>query len=93
VQRMLTHIYTGFTWEQLRSFQKPSYLRLLGMTEKGRQYLNQQKKNIALPLVSRAADLTATMGKLDIHASSMYLLGMGAADLKKEFTTPPRYFG
>lgn len=93
LQRMLTHIYTGFTWEQLRSIEKPGYLRLLGMTENGRTYLNLQKKNIALPLISRAADLTDPMGKFDIHASSMYLLGMGARDIKKEFTTPPRYFG
>lgn len=93
VQRMMAHIYTGFTWEELRSFENPAYLRLLGMTAKGKQYLNQQKKNIGLPLISRAADLTDPMGKLDIHASSMYLLGMGAMDVKKEFTTPPRYFG
>ncbi|MDN7244286.1 nucleotidyltransferase [Planococcus shenhongbingii] len=93
IQRMLTHIYTGFTWDQLRSFQTPSYLRLLGMSEKGKRYLNQQKKNMGLPLISRAANLTDPMGKLDIHASSMYLLGIGAKDLKKEFTSPPLYFG
>lgn len=93
VQRMMTHIYTGFTWEELRSFETPAYMRLLGMTAKGQQYLNQQKKNIGLPLISRAADLTDPMGKLDIHASAMYLLGMGVVDVKKEFTTPPRYFG
>jgi predicted nucleotidyltransferase len=93
VQRMMTHILTGFTWEQLRSFKAPSYLRLLGMTEAGRHYLNQQKKNIGLPLISRAADLADEMGKLDIHASTMYLLGLGLGDVKKEFTTPPLYFG
>lgn len=91
VQRMLTHIYTGFTWEQLRSFEKPSYLRLLGMTEAGRQYLNTQKKNIELPLISRAADLSDGMGGLDIHASYMYLSGMGIANLQKEYSTPPYY--
>lgn len=93
LQRMLTHIYTGFTWEQLRSFEEPTYLRLLGMSDTGRMYLNHQKKNFGLPLISRAADLTDPMGKLDIHASSMYLLGMGSEDVKKEYTTPPRYFG
>ena len=93
IQRMLTHIFTGFTWEQLRSFEQPSYLRLLGMTQKGRQYLHAQKKNISLPIISRAADLADGMGKLDIHASSLYLLGLGADNLKKEFTTPPIYFG
>jgi predicted nucleotidyltransferase len=93
VQRMLTHIFTGFTWQQLRSFEAPAYLRLLGMSAAGRTYLNQQKKNIGLPLISRAADLTDPMGKLDIHATNMYFLGLGATALKKEYTTPPVYFG
>lgn len=93
IQRMLTHIYTGFTWEQLKSFEQPSYLRLLGMTAAGRQYLHAQKKNIKLPVISRAADLADSMGKLDIHASSLYLMGLGALNLKREFTTPPIYFG
>lgn len=94
IQRMLTHIYTGFTWEMLKSFEQPSYLRLLGMTQNGRQYLNAQKKNISLPIISRAADLADnSMGKLDIHASSLYMLGLGSDNIKKEFTTPPIYFG
>ncbi|HSJ37202.1 MAG TPA: nucleotidyltransferase [Planococcus sp. (in: firmicutes)] len=92
IQRMLTHIFTGFTWEQLKSFEQPSYLRLLGMTQRGRQYLHAQKKNISLPVISRAADLADGMGKLDIHASSLYMMGLGAVNLKKEFTTPPIYF-
>ena len=29
IQRMLTHIFTGFTWQQLKSFEQPGYLRLL----------------------------------------------------------------
>ncbi|TWT28088.1 nucleotidyltransferase [Planomicrobium sp. CPCC 101110] len=93
VQRMLTHIYTGFTWEKLHSFESPGYLRLLGMSATGRSYLNQQKKNIGLPIISRAASLDDSMGKLDIHATSMYLLGLGQTALKKEYTTPPLYFG
>lgn len=93
IQRMLTHIYTGFTWQLLRSFEAPTYIRLLGMSEAGRSYLNTKKKNIKLSLVSRAADLNDPMGKLDIHATAMYLQGMGSSDLKKEFTTPPIYRG
>ncbi|MCM3610723.1 nucleotidyltransferase [Planococcus sp. MERTA32b] len=94
IQRMLTHIFTGYTWDMLKSFKQPSYLRLLGMTQNGRQYLNAQKKNISLPIISRAADLADnSMGKLDIHASSLYMLGLGNSNLKKEFTTPPIYFG
>ena len=93
IQRMLTHIYTGFTWQQLRGFKQPGYLRLLGMTKSGRSYLNQEKKNIQLPIISRTAELADPMGKQDVHASQLYMLGIGAPDLKKEFSTAPIYFG
>ncbi|ANU22811.1 nucleotidyltransferase [Planococcus donghaensis] len=93
IQRMLTHIYTGFTWQMLHSFQLPSYIRLLGMSKTGKSFLNHKKKNISLPLISRAADLNDLMGKLDIHATTMYLQGIESVQLKKEFTTPPIYRG
>lgn len=93
LQRMMTHTYTGFTWEQLRSFDAPSYLRLLGMTQNGRHYLGDRKKSLTLPLISRAADLKDPMGMIDLHASAMYQLGLGSDEVKQEFTSPPIYFG
>ena len=36
IQRMLTHIFTGFTYDIRRQIESPSYLRLLGMTQAGR---------------------------------------------------------
>ncbi len=91
IQRMLTHIFTGFTRAEAEAIQSPEYIRLLGMNESGREYLNAHKKAIPLPIISRAADLTGTMGQLDIRASALYLQGIGAASLKKEYITPPIY--
>lgn len=92
IQRMLTHIFTGYTKQSLTDGQ-PEYIRLLGMTEAGRNYLHEQKKAIPLPIISRAADLKGTMGQLDIQASALYLQAIGASSLKKEYTTPPIYIG
>ena len=50
IQRMLTHILTGFTKEMRDEMEKSSYLRLLGMTNEGRLFLNGRKKNLPLPL-------------------------------------------
>ena len=47
IQRMLTHIVTGFTKEMRDEMEKASYLRLLGMTNEGRLFLNGRKKNLA----------------------------------------------
>ena len=55
----------------------PSYLRLLGMTQAGRHYLNENKKRLKLPLVSKAAAFSNPSFKMDIHASDMYALGIG----------------
>jgi predicted nucleotidyltransferase len=92
IQRMLTHIFTGYTKQSLTDAQ-PKYIRLLGMTEAGRNYLHEQKKAIPLPIISRAADLKGAMGQLDIQASALYLQAIGASSLKKEYTTPPIYIG
>ena len=76
IQRMLTHILTGFTYDMRRQIESPSYLRLLGMTQAGRLYLNENKKNLKRPLVSKVAAFTDPSMKMDIHASNMYALGI-----------------
>ncbi len=77
LQRMLTHIFTGFTYDIRSSMKNPSYLRLLGMTSAGRLYLNEHKKRLKLPLISKAAAFSDPSLDFDIHASDMYALGIG----------------
>lgn len=93
IQRMLTHIYTGFTWDELKKHQHPTYLRILGMTHNGQTYLNENKKNLSLPLVSRVAATKDSLLSLDIHASDLYHLGLQSQTLKRpigmDYRTPP----
>lgn len=77
IQRMLTHIFTGFTYDIRNRMKIPSYLRLLGMTAAGRLYLNEHKKRLKLPLISKAAALSNPSLAFDIHAADMYALGIG----------------
>lgn len=77
IQRMLTHIFTGYTSMMRRDMTTPSYLRLLGMTQAGRLYLNEHKKRLKLPVVSKAAAFINPSLAFDIHASDMYALGIG----------------
>ncbi len=93
IQRMITHIYTGFTKEQLQSFEAPSFIRLLGMSAKGQAYLGKRKKDIELPLISRVAAANDAMLAIDIHAAELYNLsieqGVTAQSLPKDYQTPP----
>ncbi len=92
LQRMLTHIYTGITKEQLHAFDRPSYIRLLGMTSKGQEYLSTIKKDVSVPLISRVAAVKDPMLDLDLHATMMYNIGLQQFSAKKideDIKTPP----
>jgi predicted nucleotidyltransferase len=77
LQRMCVHILTNTTKEQMRLLsQRAGYLRLLGMTDSGRQYLNKWKKHSNLPIISRLASYQESDIELDIKAARTYSLGL-----------------
>ena len=89
IQRMITHIFTNFTWQQLESVNLPSYIRLLGMTQNGQRYLSERKKSFTLPIVSRVANSTDSMLLQDIHATDLYMLSLGKNKMGMDYKTPP----
>ena len=92
LQRMLTHIYTGVTKEQLHAYSSPSYIRILGMTSAGQQYVSRIKKSLSLPLISRVAAVSDPILTIDLHATQMYQLGVQQFSNKKideDYKTPP----
>lgn len=100
IQRMLTHILTGFTVEQRETMQSTSYLRLLGMTEQGQSYLRSVKKQLALPLISKVATFSDESLSMDIRAADIYALALGNRQhfnqIGLDYSTPPirsHYFG
>jgi len=89
IQRMLTHIFTNFTWQQLKSSDLPNYIRLLGMTQNGQQYLSERKKLFTLPVISRAASSNDPMLLQDIHATDLYMLALGKNKIGMDYKIPP----
>jgi hypothetical protein len=74
---MCVHILTNTTKEQMRLLsERAGYLRLLGMTDSGRQYLNKWKKHSNLPIISRLASYQESDIELDIKAARTYSLGL-----------------
>jgi predicted nucleotidyltransferase len=85
LQRACLHILTGTKKAQMLSEKEtPNYLRLLGMTEKGKKYLNENKKYFSLPLITKVTGPSKKNDDavLDLHASIVYSLG-----LKEPFQT------
>lgn len=94
LQRTCVHILTNTTKsEMLMKEEKASYLRLLGMTTAGKDYLNKHKNDLSLPLISRASSTKNSQLLLDIKASRVYAMGASECSQKKllemEFKQPP----
>lgn len=53
ISRMLNHILCSFTKEENKQIQKLEYIRILGFTENGRNYLNEIKDEIKLPILNK----------------------------------------
>ena len=51
ISRMLLHILTSFTKEEASNIDI-DYIRVLGFTTKGQEYLSKIKKNITIPIIA-----------------------------------------
>lgn len=94
LQRLCTHILTGTTKKEMLSAQNreyPNYIRLLGMSDAGQKYLNQQKKKLKLPLITHVSGADIPTLTLDIKAQECYQLVAHASDVREYQRTPIRY--
>lgn len=82
IQRIITYIMLGFTSSMARSFEEtgPRYIRILGMSDKGRELLRVVKKKADLPVVIRTSpflfkrDEISEMLEFDVKATDIYTL-------------------
>ena len=74
ITRMLLHILCGFTKEKATQFKEISYIRILGFTETGRNYLNKIKKQVQVPIISKISRTKDPMLEFEIHSTSIYSL-------------------
>ncbi|MFD2443407.1 nucleotidyltransferase [Bacillus sp. CGMCC 1.16607] len=95
LQRACLHIFTNTKkTDMIKENEAPSYLRLLGMTEKGQKYLNMKKKEISLPLVTKVSSFQNNLDlTLDLKVSHLYSLGLSEPQqsmlLQSEYKQPP----
>lgn len=89
IQRMLTHVFVGYTKQQQSEINAPSYIRILGMTAAGQKYLSENKKTATLPIISRVGKTTDPLLSLDIRATDLYMLATNNGEPSLDFKTPP----
>ncbi|MGV3466828.1 MAG: nucleotidyltransferase [Heyndrickxia sp.] len=94
IQRMCVHILTNTKKAEMKNEHLyPEYIRLLGMSANGRIYLNEMKKSISLPIISKLSSFQNKAIQLDIKASKVYSLALQESKrallMNLEFSQPP----
>lgn len=101
LQRMCTHILTNAKKIELQKAHESktaSYIRLLGMTEKGKTFLNQRKKTLKVPLISNYSKEHYRLLKRDVIAAHVYAMAFPSPIreqfIQTEYTQYPiQFFG
>lgn len=94
LQRVCLHILTNTRKTEIKKEDNTAgYLRLLGATAKGRDYLKMNKKDFLLPVVSKLSSFSGRNICLDVRSSRIYALGLQGPGQEKllaeEFSHPP----
>lgn len=80
INRMLLHILTNFTKEEAQNIEI-NYIRLLGFTLKGQQYLNSIKKDIKIPIITRYKPNISLLLDIELRVSTIYSYITNSNDL------------
>ena len=74
ISRMLLHILVGLTKELANRTKEIEYVRILGFNEKGQLYLNQNKKTIDIPVLSKFIKGISEVLDFEVQTTKIYSL-------------------
>ncbi len=94
IQRAATHIVTHFTKEMYDASPSPTYLRLLGATSRGKQYLKEEQHRFTRPIISSPKQcLDDPLMQADVRAQTIYTLLTNtqgeSRTIQRDYSVPP----
>ncbi len=92
LNRMFNHIICNFTKEEAERLNEIEYIRILGFSYKGQDYLNKNKKEIELPIITRFTN-DYEMLNIEYRTTCVYATIMDEKDkiklIESEYKNPP----
>ena len=73
INRMLIHILTNLTKEEAKN-SKIDYIRILGFNKKGKQHLNNIKKELDIPIITNYKPNISKLLDIELRTTSIYTL-------------------
>ena len=89
LRRMFIHILLSFTKEDRESITTNTYIRLLGFDDLGQAYINENKKDFKLPLLTKVTNLDSKIFDYEIKAASLYKVLTNENTLDFEYSNRP----
>lgn len=74
IQRLLCYVLLNLKDKDIKNAWQDNYLHILGFTQKGQQYLQQEKKTIHWPIVSKVGQTQEQLMSLAIQSDNIYQL-------------------
>ena len=72
ITRMLTHIICSFTKEENEINKNINYIKILGFSNKGKNYLNKIKKEVSIPIITNINKNNIYLLSLELRIDSIY---------------------
>ena len=88
ISRMLLHILTSFTKEEASNLEI-DYIRLLGFTSIGKEYLSKIKKQITTPVITGYKKNISKILDIELRITKIYSLVTSKELLKQEYRNKP----
>ncbi|MDD3241739.1 MAG: nucleotidyltransferase [Bacilli bacterium] len=91
INRMLTHILCGLKKEDMKNYKKIEYIRILGFSTKGKDYLNQNKKKIEIPIITKISRNMNKMLEIEFKVTKIYSqITNNPLLIKEEYSNKPK---
>ena len=85
ISRMLLHILCNFTKEDAEAFKEIKYIRILGFNKTGKAYLNNIKKELDVPIISKITREKDPMLEFELNTTKIYDLIYNEGLFTKEY--------
>ena len=85
ISRMLLHILCNFTKEDDEAFKEIKYIRILGFNKTGKAYLNNIKKDLDVPIISKITREKDPMLEFELNTTKIYDLIYNEGLFTKEY--------
>ena len=85
ISRMLLHILCNFTKDDAEAFKEIKYIRILGFNKTGKAYLNNIKKDLDVPIISKITREKDPMLEFELNTTKIYDLIYNEGLFTKEY--------